>query len=901
MYRSYTYSYNKQQAPNPYLNTDANFNIYLPASNHVHNSQNYYRNNNYNNYDNRNQTSYQSLSNTGIYSNNTNYNNSQYPINNNQYQNNNSQYQINNNQYQNNNNQYPNINNQYQNNNNQYPNNNNKYPNINNQYQNNNYNQYPNNNSQYPNINNQYQNNNSQYPNNNFNQYPNNNYNNNKKSEVNYSIQGGIYGNNNNNGFQEKGFDSSSNIYGQQQQNNNANNYETGFSSGNSSIYENNNTNPNPPSNYQNEPQFGNQIYSQQQSPQNNQQYPPNVQNNYNQQNQYQQQTNNNNNNFYSQQNNSNNNNQQGQNSQNVNYQQMKNGNNLNYNNGDNQNLPPINSRDNYNNQVQPQNNNNFQGVNPQEQYNQNNQINNFNNNNFQQIQNNNQPQNFQNKNNNPNDMNLSYNNQSDNNNKFERNNNINDNNINQNNNNNNFINNNNNNLNNFENNNNINEQRTDSNLRNNNDNALEFKTSIDNKIINKEDNQKIIKQDEQIQNPKLPDFSEFINISNKSDTINNLQVHQKSENGNINHTIKEEVSNPNLNQNLINSPKIEFKGDITKMKILHKIPYEAYHLDRILLFKNYFLINQGKGIAFVEKDTYKIIFSQKIEVEEIQEINIIDEDTFIIVAFDKLRIIRFEEKEPKKFAYEIIQEICETELYYAGMILSNGLLLAAGEDEKFSFYKLEKYDIDKKLSKNNLYKKIGEVENVHKVLMEDLPRIIDLKNGFIISFTNCFSDIAVVQYNKEFTLIKKIIENTLEWDTAELISDKYVLFTGVGNGVCNTCLFDVEKLELVNTWDHDDRIFFLHAIGKNKFFEGNDKQFKLCELKEDNGEFIIKEIFVTDYQGFDVFVYPFILDEKSFLTCAYDKPPNSEDYDDDLDINYLEQRNAYLVVFQCE
>ena len=57
----------------------------------------------------------------------------------------------------------------------------------------------------------------------------------------------------------------------------------------------------------------------------------------------------------------------------------------------------------------------------------------------------------------------------------------------------------------------------------------------------------------------------------------------------------------------------------------------------------------------------------------------------------------------------------------------------------------------------------------------------------------------------------------------------------------------------------------------------------------------------MTDYQGFDVFVYPFILDEKSFLTCAYDKPPNSEDYDDDLDINYLEQRNAYLVVFQCE
>jgi len=347
----------------------------------------------------------------------------------------------------------------------------------------------------------------------------------------------------------------------------------------------------------------------------------------------------------------------------------------------------------------------------------------------------------------------------------------------------------------------------------------------------------------------------------------------------------------------VFNPPKIDFKGDITKMKVIHKIPFETSHLDKIIFFKNYFLINLGNGVAFLEKDTYKIIFKQEFEVEEILGINIIDEDTLIIVAFDKLRIIRFGEKEPKKFTFEIIQEICDTELYYAGIILSNGLLLAAGEDGKYSFYKLEKYDTDKKLSKNNLYKKIGEVENVHEVLIEDLPTIIDLNNGFIISFTHCGSDIAVVQYDEEIKLIKKIIENKYEWDTAELISDKYVLFKALGTPDYNTCLFDVEKLEIIKSWDTDIRDNFIQPISKNKFFTGSDKRFALCELKEDNGEIIIKEIFVTDYQGFDCFAYPFILDEKSFLTCAFDKPPNADSDDSDC----MELRNPYLLVFQCK
>ena len=40
------------------------------------------------------------------------------------------------------------------------------------------------------------------------------------------------------------------------------------------------------------------------------------------------------------------------------------------------------------------------------------------------------------------------------------------------------------------------------------------------------------------------------------------------------------------------------------------------------------------------------------------------------------------EEKQPKNISYEIIQEISDTSLYYAGLILSNDLLLVTGEDK---------------------------------------------------------------------------------------------------------------------------------------------------------------------------------------------------------------------------
>ena len=342
-------------------------------------------------------------------------------------------------------------------------------------------------------------------------------------------------------------------------------------------------------------------------------------------------------------------------------------------------------------------------------------------------------------------------------------------------------------------------------------------------------------------------------------------------------------------------TPNIEFKGDITKMKILHKIPFNLYQASKLQFFKGYILLNTGIGIALLEHETYKTIFQQEFETDAIIAINKIDEESLVITAINKIIIIKFEEKQAKNITYEMIQEIYDTSLYYVGLILSNDLLLVAGEDTKFVFYQLEKYKTDKKLSKNNLYIKIGEIDNVHTILEEDLPNVIDLNNGLLLSYTHCGADIKICQYDGEFKLINSIIK--YEWDTAELISNKYVILKGLGGPNYIICLFDIEKLEIVKTWETSIRDCFIQPICENKFFTGSNERFAICEIKEENNEIILKDVYSTDYQGFDIFSYPLALDEKTFLTCAYDKSDNS----DSDDLNALSQGQGYLLVFRCE
>ena len=83
-------------------------------------------------------------------------------------------------------------------------------------------------------------------------------------------------------------------------------------------------------------------------------------------------------------------------------------------------------------------------------------------------------------------------------------------------------------------------------------------------------------------------------------------------------------------------------------MKLLHKIQFEFFNADKILIFKGYLLLNTGNAIALLEHETYKTIFKQEFETESIMTINKIDEDSLVIAALDKIRLIKFEENQPK-------------------------------------------------------------------------------------------------------------------------------------------------------------------------------------------------------------------------------------------------------------
>ena len=265
--------------------------------------------------------------------------------------------------------------------------------------------------------------------------------------------------------------------------------------------------------------------------------------------------------------------------------------------------------------------------------------------------------------------------------------------------------------------------------------------------------------------------------------------------------------------------PKLEFKGDLTKMQVKNKIAFGDAFISRLMIFKGYIILNVDKGIAFYEKETYIKIFQEDFTTDDILSIKILDDDTLLIAAFDKTRIIRFEEKEPKKISYELIQEITDTDFYYIGEILSNNLLLLAGGDQKYVFYQLENFVSDRRISKNNLFKKIGEIEKVHNVYNDDFGRVIDLNSGYLFSMMNDDKNIKIIQYEGDFKIIKNI--DGYQLHDACLISDKYVVLKGLTHPKYYTWLFDVEKLEVVKKWETPENDGLLFVFRKINFLLG--------------------------------------------------------------------------------
>ena len=339
--------------------------------------------------------------------------------------------------------------------------------------------------------------------------------------------------------------------------------------------------------------------------------------------------------------------------------------------------------------------------------------------------------------------------------------------------------------------------------------------------------------------------------------------------------------------------PEVEFKGDITKMKIITKVILGYSFASRPMYFLGYFVACINKGLSFFDKNTYHLVFKQDFAEgeDEILSFNKLDEDTLIITNDKSARIFRFYEKEPQKITFEVIQEIQETEFYYMGELLSNGLLLLGGIDKKYVFYRLEHYEADHKVGKDNLYKKVGEIEDVHNVYDDDIPHILDLNSGYLFSYMNDDHNIKVIQYESDFKIITSLDGYTLHH--AALISDRYIVLKGLTYPKYFTWLFDLEQLKVVKSWQTPDNDAFIQVTSQNKFLTGNPdkKRFALQEIKEENGEFFLNDVLVTDYQGFESFMWNVFLDEKSFITIAEDKYSEEHDY----------ESPSYIVVFKCE
>ena len=339
--------------------------------------------------------------------------------------------------------------------------------------------------------------------------------------------------------------------------------------------------------------------------------------------------------------------------------------------------------------------------------------------------------------------------------------------------------------------------------------------------------------------------------------------------------------------------PKIEFKGDITKMKIVTKVKLGYAFASRPLFFMGFLVFHFDKSLAFYNQNTFNLIakISFAGEEEEIYSFKPIDKDTLLITNDSSARIIRFSVPEPKKIEYEVIQEIKETKYYYLGEKLSNDLIVLGGYDKKYCFYKLEHYEADKRVSKDNLYKKIGEIENVHNVYDDDTPHIIDLNSGYLFSMMNDDNNIKLIQYEGDFKIITSFDGYTLH--DAGLISDRFIVLKGLTYPKYYTWLFDLEKLKIVKEWETQYNDCFVQITSENRFLTGipDQSRFALQEIKEENGDYFLNDVYVTDYQGFESFFGNIFLDEKSFITIAEDKYSEEEDY----------KSPCYVVIFKCE
>ena len=321
--------------------------------------------------------------------------------------------------------------------------------------------------------------------------------------------------------------------------------------------------------------------------------------------------------------------------------------------------------------------------------------------------------------------------------------------------------------------------------------------------------------------------------------------------------------------------PKIKFQGDLRKRTLITTKVLEDKYSSGIVIFNNYFLYTAGKKFNILNKNL-KLIFSKNIldkENDEIFGINVINEETIIMVATDKVRIIHLNVEKEDAISLDIIQEMKLTEFYCMSEILNNGYLLIAGGDRKYYFYELEKSG--QKITKDNQYKLIGSVEKVHNVYDDDFPDCIDLNNGRILSWLNDDHNIKVIEYYPNQKIIMS--KNGYQLHDAGLISDKYIILMGLTYPQYDSWLMDTETLQIVKHWITPQNDSFVISFAENQFFYSSTKRIALDEFIVKDGEFVRKNIYECYYNEEkkesweERFSNRNVLDEYTFITKTWE------------------------------
>ena len=292
--------------------------------------------------------------------------------------------------------------------------------------------------------------------------------------------------------------------------------------------------------------------------------------------------------------------------------------------------------------------------------------------------------------------------------------------------------------------------------------------------------------------------------------------------------------------------PKIQFKGNVSKRKLIKELDFKDKFVSNLTLFKDYILITVESTLHFYTRDL-KLVFQNKFveENEEILSLNPINDETIIFGTYNRLLVLNFYEQKEKQITFEIIQEIKDTEFYCLNVKLYKGDILIGGMDRKYAFYEI--INKKEKISKNNKLQCMYKIDKVHNVYDDDSPDIVDLNNGRIFSWLNDDNNIKVIEYGLNPRIIKSM--NGYGLHNAGLISDRYLILMGLIYPKYYTWVMDTETLEIVHKWETPNNDSFMCTLSENKFLYGDDKRLAYDEFFAKDKKFERKTIYESSYK----------------------------------------------------